>query len=343
MKRVVFRTDGNTQTGLGHLMRCLALAQQLERFNVTVCFAVKSDSVPYCLSRHDWVGQIIVVPDCSSEQEVVWLKEQSAFIEADWLVVDGYQFDQEYRQALKHTKKRMALFDDNNNSGQLYADLVINGASDAEKLNYDATAPGAAYCLGERYRVLRQEFSLAEPIDFAQRQDLLISFGGSDPLNMTLPLLESLQPLGADMPIRVITGAAYQKNEAVQAFSLESTLNIQHLPNHQMMADAFSRARLVISAAGGSQFELMATGTPSMLVIVADNQRMASNTAAEQGWCEVIDLAITQNVQVIARRALTLWRDQAALEQMSQCAYQHSDTQGAERVVKRMLTLTECV
>jgi UDP-2,4-diacetamido-2,4,6-trideoxy-beta-L-altropyranose hydrolase len=340
MNKVLFRTDGNTQMGLGHLMRCLALAQQLDASDVEVVFAIRQTSLPFCQSRHDWVGRIVIVPDCESQQEVQWLQTQPEFNQADWLVLDGYQFDSDYQQALKSAGKPLAIFDDNNDAGLLHADLIINGASQASQLGYEQTAPNAAYCLGEQYRVLRREFSLVEPVPFSERKDLVISFGGSDPLDITLRLLKELEHLQADMPIRVITGAAYAGFEDLKAYVQNTALNIQHLHNHQQMADCFGRARLAVSAAGGSQFELLACATPSILAIVADNQRQASQQASQQGWCEVLDMTAEQNVSRLAKTALELWHHPQKLLSMYQQAFARTDTGGASRVVEAMLSLT---
>ncbi|GGD72426.1 UDP-2,4-diacetamido-2,4,6-trideoxy-beta-L-altropyranose hydrolase [Lacimicrobium alkaliphilum] len=336
MNKVLFRTDGNTQMGLGHLMRCLALAQQLDAGKVEVIFAVRQATVAFCLSRHDWVGSVIIVPDCSLQQEVLWLQQQPEFNQADWLILDGYQFDSDYRQALKATAKPLALFDDNNNSGPLYADLVINGASHALQLGYTETAPGATYCLGEQYRVLRREFSLVEPLPFSERKDLVISFGGSDPLDITLRLLKEVEQLKADMPIRVITGAAYDRLEELEVYLQHTVLNIQHLHNHQQMADCFGWARLAISAAGGSQFELLACATPSLLVIVAENQRQASLQASQQGWCQVTDMTREQDISSLAKMALELWHQPQKLLAKHQKAAQIADTNGSMRVCEQM-------
>ncbi|WP_088330242.1 UDP-2,4-diacetamido-2,4,6-trideoxy-beta-L-altropyranose hydrolase [Lacimicrobium sp. SS2-24] len=336
MDSVIFRTDGNSEMGLGHLMRCLALAQELDLNQVNATFLVSESSLAFCRSRHDWVGKVIPVPDYPADAEIRWMQQLPEFDQADWIVLDGYQFDQAYRFAIKSTGKLFALFDDNNDSGQLYADLVINGSSHAQMLDYDQTAATAQRCIGEPYRVLRHEFRITEPMPFSERRDLVICFGGSDPSGITLSLLQALESLSASMSVRVITGAAYRDGIALDDFLKRTGLIVQHLPNHQQMADCFSRARLAISAAGGSQFELAACCTPSILAVVAENQRLATAQAEQQGWCEVFDMTQGESVKALAETAVMLWSQSSKLATMHQKAGQFADTMGSSRVFESM-------
>ncbi|GAA0366900.1 hypothetical protein GCM10009092_34070 [Bowmanella denitrificans] len=331
--------DGHSQMGLGHLMRCLALAQHLQAEDIDVTFAVLPGTVPFCRARHDWVGAVLTIPEGLTQQdEIAWLNQQPAFQQADIVVLDGYQFNEIYRQALKQTGCQLALFDDNNNSGMLHADLVINGAANAEQLGYNLSAPGAKYCLGEKFRVLRREFTYAET-SWAKRNSLLITMGGSDPANLTLPLLKALDSAGADMPIRVITGAAYPWLGQLQAFWAKTNLVVQHIQDCQQMADAYCHAKLVVSAAGGSQYELQATASPAFLLVVADNQAEATFYTAGQHWCRAVDCRQRVDFVALTQQVLALWQDKQALQSMHTKAMHLADLDGASRIITTMMRL----
>ena len=86
-------------------------------------------------------------------------------------MLDGYHFDWLFDKRAGIYRK-IVSFDDTNELPGLYADLVINGAENASELDYSVTAPGAQYCLGNDYRVLRSEFSDLATVPMQQRNNL---------------------------------------------------------------------------------------------------------------------------------------------------------------------------
>lgn len=314
---VMFRVDANQQIGMGHLMRCLALAQLFESQQIETIFVVRAKSRPLCLSRYDWVGKIVIIPDSIQlENEPDWLASLSEFNNASTFVLDGYQFTEKYRKSIAILGKRFVLFDDNNNSGMLHSDVVINAAPNANTLEYELTAGDSLLCLGDAFRCLRQEFYQAPEVNWSERHSLTMVFGGSDPLDISRQLIEQLDLISEEsdqLIMRVATGAAFGKEEPLLNAISKVATPVQHLPNCQDMAELFSYSSLVITAAGGSQFEAMHCYAPSVLVVVADNQLGASHQAATQGWCKVVDARLELNVNEMAKGILELWRNKQEL------------------------------
>lgn len=339
---ILFRVDAGSSIGMGHLMRCLALAQALKKFNIQPFFAVDKITLDLCESRRDWCGEILLLPEhieAAAEASCIELMLMDKQIDA--LVLDGYQFTQAYRQRLSRLNCRLILFDDNNDTGELYADLVINGAENAPSLGYQQTAPTAHYCLGGQYRVLRQEFIQQASNRWQERQLLTLCMGGSDPKQLSLPLLKALEEQGFSSPICLITGDAYQELAKLQNFLMHSLMTVQHIHNCQNIAGMFSQSRLVVSAAGGTQFELAACKSPSILLVVADNQVNASLQASQQGWCEIFDLRSDVDFKLLAKKITELWANEQSLTTMHQQAEKHSEVEGAERVVRAIITLLQ--
>ncbi len=337
--RVLFRVDASSVMGVGHLMRCLALAQALDKQGAQCTFLVNEDAYQICQKRQDWVGEVEVIPHCDDlSLQLPWLVSRATEGQYQALVLDGYHFDEAYRSALQELDCLRVCFDDTNQLLNLHADLIINGASNADSLNYEDTAAGAVLCLGDQYRVLRDEFSDSQVVDFATRNCLTLTLGGSDPLNLTIPILYALHSRGFTGQIQVITGPAYAKLKALRHLLQRLDLRVIHSHDCQHIARRFLASRLVISAAGGSQFELQACGCPSMLLVVADNQYNATEQAASQGWCEMWDVRGTGQIDALVDSVMVLWHEQEELRAMSERAYQTCDNQGAQRVATAILS-----
>ncbi|TDF39439.1 UDP-2,4-diacetamido-2,4,6-trideoxy-beta-L-altropyranose hydrolase [Alteromonadaceae bacterium M269] len=341
MKSVLFRVDASQQVGLGHLMRCLALAQHLTQQKIQVTFAVKSSSVEFCRSRTDWVGELYIIPEDTNISEPDYLKSYANDNNFDWIVLDGYQFTSSYRKTLSQSCAKLAVFDDKNDTGELYADLVINGANNATFVGYNQTAKSAKLCLGERFRILRTEFTNIKESSWEYRDKLTVSFGGSDPYELTIPFLKALNALNqqqeTQVPLRVsvLTGAAYENVDKLRDLLATLSFDVVHVHDSQKVSTLFAQSRLVISAAGGTQFELLACDTPSLLVIVADNQKLATKDAEVQGWCRIFDHQRTTS-QVLANETLVLWNDSSLLQEMHKQACAHKNVDGALNVIASM-------
>jgi spore coat polysaccharide biosynthesis predicted glycosyltransferase SpsG len=92
---------------------------------------------------------------------------------------------------------------------------------------------------------------------------------------------------------------------------------------------------LAVSAAGGSQFELLACAVPAMLVVVAENQKNASQEAASQGWCKVFNVD-DLDADELAMQCISLWQKPELLGLMHQKALEFPVVDGAKNIVELM-------
>lgn len=329
-----FCVQASSSAGLGHLMRCLALAQALDSLEFHVSFLLDNETQRFARQRHDWVGSVVPIEEPYSQYEVL-SKLTTLEGDIDWVVVDGYQFSQQFCKALQDNGYRVALFDDNVHPQPFVADAVINPV--AEPVS-DQTL-----IYGDDYRLLRRDFNVVLPTPVSTRQSLTINFGGSDPYNFTLPVLVELASLQFEGAVRVISGAAYPHLSELTEYIQQTTLNVQHVHNAQDMADFWVNARLAISAAGGSQFELAVCQTPAILVVVAENQRLATESAVNKKGC-VACYALDSDskahaVSDIVAKAVALWHDDTTLSAMQSQLVGQADALGAERVIQRLQAL----
>ncbi|NVK57582.1 MAG: UDP-2,4-diacetamido-2,4,6-trideoxy-beta-L-altropyranose hydrolase [Alteromonadaceae bacterium] len=335
MSMLVFCVEASAKTGMGHLMRCLALAQAAQLRGLDCCFLVPEEALPICRQRHDWVGRVMHAAntDTGLAAQVETLCQQTHVLAT---VLDGYGFSAELAAQISQLGPALLVIDDIQSETIASAAMIVNPAGESLRNDYATSNPAATLCLGPEYRLLRREFAVTLPLELSQRRSLTINLGGSDPLNYTLPLLEALTNTLPDAPLRVITGPGYAQTDALGQFISRSPAMIQHVHNSQDMADVWVNARLAVAAAGGSQFELAACHTPAMLLVVADNQVAATQQASEQGWCATWDARESLDVTALCERIAVLWNHVQALETMQQNAARHAITDGADNVLEML-------
>ncbi len=325
MAVILIRADASPTIGTGHVMRCLAVAEALRDQGHEALFAAveSTPAIDRRLSadgfRHVSIaGPVGQAADLAATRSLLRREHGTA------VMLDGYRFGEAYRVGLQAAGARVLAWDDLGDGTPLHADLVVNAAPQAAALPYDAMAPGAVLLLGPGYAPLRREVRLAAQAPrrtIADRPVLLVTFGGSDPLRLTGPVLQALakeRPDGCRI-VAVVGGSNPQASEVTALAADGVSVEIDCPRMGALMADC----GLAVSAGGGTMGELAALAVPTLLVVTADNQAMASGDAAELGWCTAVDARgcdPAKAAAVIAGRALALWADAGQRQRMQDAA-----------------------
>lgn len=332
MRPLIFCVEASAEIGMGHLMRCIALAQAAEDQGIPSWFVLPEAIHKICRQRHEWPYGLVAAAADEKQlaHDVVTLAQAR---DAAAIVVDGYGFSGRFANALQAAPGALIVLDDIHHDAVDSADIIVNPAGINAQHHYQQRNPAARLCLGPEYRLLRREFAVTIPLPPQHRHSLTLNMGGSDPNNLTIPVLNALALQLPDAQIRVVTGAGYSQADALQETINRLSTPVQHVHNSQDMADVWRNARLAVAAAGGSQFELVACHTPSVLLTVADNQRTAAQQASQQQWCEVQDATTGLDIEHLAARVAQLWRDETKLQLMHEAAKRFAIVDGAERIL----------
>ena len=339
MTTVLIRADAAPAIGIGHVMRCLAVAEALREAGDTPVFAAAC--MPEALSRRILDSFCLLRPVRAAvpgdADDLASTLDLAREIGARGAILDGYHFDLGWRQVLARALRPLLVFDDLADGDSLPADLVVNASPAAFALPYAALAPHAVLLLGPSFAPLRSEIrtAMAGPRQaLAQRKRLLISFGGSDPRGLTGSVLRVLPGLlPADVGIDVVCGsstaALAEIREIVAAAAPRVTLHV----DPANLAGLMGAAGLALSAGGGTMAELAALGVPTLVAIVADNQVPGVRAAAQAGWMETLDARDGGDAgPALANRAAQLWSDPDRRSALARAASGTFDGQGAQRI-----------
>ncbi|AWK85500.1 UDP-2,4-diacetamido-2,4,6-trideoxy-beta-L-altropyranose hydrolase [Azospirillum thermophilum] len=344
MTTVLVRADASAAIGTGHVMRCLAVAEVLRGQGCRIQFAM-AESTPAIDARlaAAGIGRIMVPGPIGDAGDLAATRAALRRDGAAAVMIDGYGFGDDYRAGLKASGARVLAWDDLADGPPLHADLVVNPAPQAERLPYDRLAPGAGLLLGPAHVPFRREIRLAAARPrppMAERRTLLLTFGGSDPLGLTGPVLEGLaaeRPEGCRI-LAVVGGSNPRVADLLGlAERLEAPVTVE--VDSTRMGAVMAGSGLAVSAGGGTQGELALMAVPTLLVVIADNQAPASAGSAALGWCEAVDGRGPDAVPLIVAAAMRLWRDPDRRRAMAEKAMALPlDGEGAVRIAQALLS-----
>jgi len=313
---VVFRVDASVQIGTGHVMRCLTLAEELRKQGHQCRFVcrpheghlgefIKSSGFVLDMLDHPATATYVDVPHTTAH--AAWLgiswhqdAEQTASRLAgshtDWLVVDHYALDAGWeRNMAPHVHRILAIDDIADRPHECHALLDQNLGR--QRRDYDDLAPqSVTRLIGPRYALLRPEFREWREKSLARRQHaepkrILISLGGVDRTNATGRVLKALTgtALPPDTTLDIIMGSHAPALQTVKAqaealpFDAAVSINVNDMAERMCLAD------LSIGAAGSTSWERCCLGLPSIMIILADNQRMIGEALADAGAALLVD------------------------------------------------------
>lgn len=337
--RVLIRADASPAKGTGHIMRCLALAEALRDQGAAPLIATREITVSMRTRLlDDGFGHHDLTGDDPAEMRAL-----ADRLGARALVVDSYWLDADWRAAVRPGFRTVLALDDLADR-MLFADLVWNPAPGAAALPYAILAPGAALLLGDPFLLLRREIrqaAAAPRSPLADRASILLTFGGSDPAGLTVPVVKRLAPsLPSAVWLDVVAGGSNPALDCIRAACARFPGTVRlHVDSRQMGA-LMAGAGLCLTAGGGTVAELAALGVPSLLAIVADNQAPAAQDARARGWAAVVEARGDRATatDLISDRALDLWSDLAARQDLSKrISAGGIDGQGAARVAAALL------
>lgn len=358
VKTVIFRVDSSIEMGAGHVMRCLTLAEELSQrgYECTFISRQQPGSLIKLVKQRGY--SVYELPECEESRDdhlahSRWLKggqekdfQESLVViektEADWLVIDHYGVDKVWEQKARDYVKNILVIDDladREHDCDILLDQNLGQTSEV----YQALLPKSCIVLaGSHYTLLRSEFldyrerSLEYRRKKKQIDRLLITMGGVDKDNYTEKALTALElshvPDNSEVLVVLGNGAPWLTNIKKQAKA--SRLKVGVANNIQNMAERMANTDLAIGAAGSTSWERSCLGVPSIMCVIADNQRVVANALSSEGAAILATGAdVTQSIQ---QQVDQLLQNAYRLTELSKAAAKVVDGKGTNRVAQAM-------
>ncbi|MEN2396086.1 UDP-2,4-diacetamido-2,4,6-trideoxy-beta-L-altropyranose hydrolase [Pseudomonas halotolerans] len=362
---VVFRADASLQIGSGHVIRCLTLAEALrvegaechficrehpghlldlirsKGFNIhrlsTLDSTVSSGGPvrPSVEPRHaHWLGAT-QLQDAEACQKIL------EDLKPDWLVVDHYALDVQWETSLQAFVHHLLVIDDLADRTHI-CDLLLDQNLGHTERDYTTLVPSdCRLMVGPQYALLRPEFAELRKQSLERRhspelQHILITMGGVDQANATGVSLDALKAcsLPASCRISVVMGLNAPNLAEVAGAAANMPWPTEVLVNITDMAERMVSADVVIGAAGSTSWERCCLGVPTIMVVLADNQKSAAEALLSSGSVELIEQV--KNIPMQLPTAIRVLANESKLSELSESARRICDGLGVQKVIKKM-------
>lgn len=279
-KKIIFRADGNSKTGLGHLYRLFSLVEMIKD-HFDVVFLTNEESTSQVVPC-DY--NIVTIPkNITIKVEPKWIRAHFSPNEYS-IIADGYSFDSIYQQRIKEIGYKLIYIDDLAKEN-MYADIVINHSPFLTTNNY-TTQPYTQLALGTQYALLRPKF-----LDAAQQKrkvktidTAFVCFGGSDPFNLTTKATQALLANHSIKHIHIVLGGAY-KHESILDIAKKhpNKISIHRNLSEQKLVEVMNTSHFAIAPASTILFELCCVKMPILSGYYVDNQELIYRGFLEKG------------------------------------------------------------
>jgi UDP-2,4-diacetamido-2,4,6-trideoxy-beta-L-altropyranose hydrolase len=276
LKNILFRCDSSSTIGLGHVKRCLVLAKRLKEYdkNLKILFATQNlyGNINEEILKSGF--SIYSISDNSAKMLDYFVKG----LRINLLIIDSYDIDYKFEEQLKiqNPSLKILSFDDTLNPHK--SDMVLNHGVQAQEKEYKNSLPKKTklFC-GSEYTLLRDEFLEAKRVKVT-RNSVAVILGGNDVLNLSSKIADLLLEINKKYKITIITTSANQNLK-----ELKQSTNIEVLVDINNIANVLSSKSLVITASGGTLFEVLSLKKKFINIEVASNQKVVDKFLKNKG------------------------------------------------------------
>lgn len=361
--RVVIRADASIEIGIGHVMRCVTLANALQDVGF-VCSFVCADQPGNLIQTLRAQGYDVAPISVESvgptggtdaKRSVVetvyeWAKDAKQTIASfsidgtpDWVVVDHYALDERWSREVRARCRNLLVIDDLANRRHS-ADVLLDQTFGRKRTEYlGLVNPECQILCGTKYVLLRKEFHHWRASSLANRKNpkirrILVSLGGVDSGNITRNILLALSEcdIAPHVHVVLVLGHSCPWIDSTRQLIKGLKIKIELKLATRNMAELLANTDLAIGAGGTSTWERCYLGVPTIMVVLADNQREIASKLSAMGAVKLIGTGASLKAD-LDNAIRDLHESPSLMQTMARKSAELVSGQGARRVSKLML------
>ena len=335
-QNILFRCDGSPEIGLGHITRCLALADELhEVHNCRITFAMRTGPLGTQMVEKKGYKSIVSQENDRTFDYGNWLNECVKKADARAIVFDVR--DGLARAVVKELRDNgifIVTIDDPEDK-RLEADMAFCPPVPQVK-QIDWTGFTGELFVGWEWVILRKEFSTTPcslpPAPCSKIPRMLVTMGGSDPQAMTIKAVKALEQLDDSFEAIVVLGAGFQHKKQLDDLLSDCRHYFEVQENVKNMAELMAQSHFAVASFGVTAYELAAMGVPAIYLCLTEDHAESASAFVEEGMAILLGIFTQVNAGIITREINNILNNKSLLSELTANTRKHIDGQGAIRI-----------
>ncbi len=345
------RADGNNQIGMGHVMRCLTIAEALKQQKEDVLMIFADDSCEKMAQMRGFETYILETDFRNMEEEVPKLLALAQERKISKLIVDSYWVTENYLQKIR--QKVITVYLDDINQFVYPVDLLINYNVFAEESDYpyaktinlvrgkEEKWEGTLLLSGACYAPVREAFLRNQKTEWHSAKTIMLSLGGSDAYNLSYKIARELLK-NPNYLLHVVCGPFNKYRYMLEELAQKEERVCLHC-NVTEMWRIMKNCDLAVSAAGSTMCELAVMGVPAVTFSFAENQRKIAKAFEEKQAAysvgHYVEERETEFMNILCAKVDALMTDEEKRRKLSEKAREIVDGRGAMRIAEAIQSL----
>ena len=157
--------------------------------------------------------------------------------------------------------------------------------------------------IGEKYSVINEIYAKKKKRKLNRNvKKIFITFGGSDPKNISMKVLKSLKKISREFQIKLSIGPYFKHKQtlSLKRYAKLNNLNLKFLINTDLLHDYFIWSDMSIIGSGLTKYEMLATGTPGISISLNKSDHKSNKLVSKKN--AIISLPDNVSIKELSRK-----------------------------------------
>ncbi len=317
-RKILFRCDGSLEIGLGHIVRCMALANELKgNHNCNVFFAHREGQLGIDIVKREF-SEVFYYNSTIDYKK--WLSGCIEQNKIEVLVLDTRDdMDVTILKYLKNKYDLLIVDIDDPEEKRLLADIAFYPPL-LQLNDMDWGEFRGKLFTGWEYVILRDDFNHKYPRKRNIIPNILIAMGGTDPTNMTQFVVQALNKIEEKFVVTILLGPGYAFSDELREYLQNVKFYFEIFVDPVNIIEPMVKSDLAIISFGQTAYELAALSIPAIYICHSIDHLKSSELFVNHGIGISLGLFSNLTQQKLNEAVSSCLTDKKKIQQMGDCA-----------------------